>query len=82
MKKAKARTEKVKKERKVLTTFSGKAKPTLTGNVERKCGVCGRKSISAWSFIKVRKGRKRKGTEKLTEKDFVCRDIKLCKKKK
>jgi len=25
---------------------------------------------------------KRKGTEKLTEKDFVCRDIKLCKKKK
>jgi len=66
----------------VKTIFKGKHKPTLTGQVERQCKVCGRKSFSAWAFVKVGKGMKRKGTEKLTSKDFVCRDITTCKNKK
>lgn len=66
----------------VKTKFSGKHKPQLSGAVERKCAICGRKSFSAWAFVKVGKGMKRKGTEKLTSKDFVCRDRKTCKEKK
>ena len=67
----------------VKTKFTGKHKPTLTGAVERQCKVCGRKSFSAWAFVKVGKGMKRKGTEKLTSKDFVCRDATAgCNKKK
>ena len=66
----------------VKTKFSGKHKPQLSGAVERKCAICGRKSFSAWAFVKVGKGMKRKGTEKLTQKDFICRDSKTCKEKK
>jgi len=66
----------------VKTKFSGKHKPQLSGAVERKCAICGRKSFSAWAFVKVGKGMKRKGTEKLTSKDLVCRDITTCKEKK
>ncbi len=66
----------------VKTKFSGKHRPTITGGILRKCGVCGRQSKSAWAFTKVGKKMKRKGTEKLTSKDFVCRDIKTCKNKK
>jgi len=67
----------------VKTKFSGKHKPQLSGAVERQCKICGRKSFSAWAFVKVGKGMKRKGTEKLTSKDFVCRDATAgCNKKK
>ena len=66
----------------VKTKFSGKHKPQLSGAVERKCAICDRKSFSAWAFVKVGKGMKRKGAEKLTSKDFVCRDITTCKEKK
>lgn len=66
----------------VKTKFEGKHRPQLSGGVERKCGICGRKSFSAWAFTKVGKGMKRKGTEKLTSKDFICRDTGTCKKKK
>ena len=87
LKKAKAKTAKKKigekaNKSQVKTKFKGKHKPTLTGAVERKCAICGRKSFSAWAFVKVGKGMKRKGTEKLTSKDFVCRDITTCKNKK
>jgi len=66
----------------VKTKFSGKHKPTLTGGILRKCGVCGRQSKSAWAFTKIGKKMKRKGAEKLTQNDFVCRDITTCKNKK
>ena len=66
----------------VKTKFSGKHKPQLSGGVERECAICGRKSKSAWAFVKVGKKMKRKGTEKLTSKDFVCRDITTCKNRK
>ena len=66
----------------VKTKFSGKHKPQLSGAVERKCAICGRKSFSAWAFVKVGKGMKRKGTEKLTQNDFICRDVMTCKNKK
>ena len=69
-------------ESQVKTKFSGKHKPTLTGAVERKCAICGRKSFSAWAFVKVGKKMKRMGAEKLTQKDFICRDSKTCKEKK
>lgn len=66
----------------VKTKFTGKHKPTLTGAVERKCVICGRKSFSAWAFVKVGKKMKRKGIEKLAQNDFICRDITTCKEKK
>jgi len=66
----------------VKTKFSGKHRPSLSGGVQRQCKLCSKKSFSAWAFVKVGKGMKRKGTEKLTSKDFVCRDITTCKNKK
>ncbi len=66
----------------VKTVFKGKHRPTITGGILRKCGVCGRQSKSAWAFTKVGKKMKRKGTEKLTQNDFVCRDVTTCKNKK
>lgn len=66
----------------VKTVFKGKHRPTITGGILRKCGVCGRQSKSAWAFTKIGKKMKRKGAEKLTSKDFVCRDTKTCKNKK
>jgi len=66
----------------VMTKFSGKHKPQLSGAMERKCAICGRKSFSAWAFVKVGKKMKRKGAERLTQNDFVCRDITTCKEKK
>jgi len=66
----------------VKAKFSGKHKPQLSGAVERKCAICGRISFSAWAFTKVGKKTKRKGTEKLTQNNFICRDVTTCKKKK
>jgi hypothetical protein len=87
LKKAKTKTAKKKIGEKlgksqVKTKFSGNHKPQLSGAVERKCAICSRKSFSAWAFVKVGKKMKRKGTEKLTQNDFVCRDITTCKEKK
>ena len=87
LKKAKAKTAKNKvgeklEESQVKTVFKGKHRPTITGGVLRKCGVCGRQSKSAWAFIKIGKKTKRKGTEKLTQNDFLCRDVTTCKNKK
>ncbi|GAH82774.1 unnamed protein product, partial [marine sediment metagenome] len=56
----------------VKTIFKGKHRPSLSGGVQRQCKLCSKKSFSAWAFVKVGKGMKRKGTEKLTSKDFVC----------
>jgi len=90
LKKAKAKTPKKKIGEKagkdqVKTVFKGKNRPTITGGVERKCAICGRKSFSAWAFVLVKEGMKktRKGTEKLiVKKDYVCRDVTTCKNKK
>ena len=87
-KKMKPKPEKKKKvgerlsKSQVKTKFTGKHKPQLSDAVERKCAICGRKSFSAWAFVKVGKKMKRKGAEKLTQKDFICRDSKTCKEKK